>query len=111
MLRLAKAFADRILSVGLGRLLGLFLIFVFVLIRAWDPLPVELLRLKTFDIYQIAKPREVTVQPVVIIDIDEDSLDTYGQFPWPRTRLAELVAKLHQLVADTYQDPSPNERG
>ena len=30
---------------------------------------------------------------MAIIDIDEESLKAYGQWPWPRTRLAELVDK------------------
>ena len=85
------------LSIGMGRLLSLLLVFCFVMLRAWDPLPVEVMRLKTFDFYQIAKPRTVTARPVVVIDIDEQSLDKYGQFPWPRTRLATLVEKLHKL--------------
>ncbi|MGI9464918.1 MAG: CHASE2 domain-containing protein, partial [Aestuariivirgaceae bacterium] len=99
MLRFIQAIADKILSIGLGRVLGLLMVFLFVMLRVWDPIPVELLRLKTFDIYQIAKPRTVTARPVVIIDIDEESLKTYGQFPWPRTRLADLVNKLHALGA------------
>jgi CHASE2 domain-containing sensor protein len=35
----------------------------------------------------------------VIIDIDEDSLSSYGQWPWPRTRIAELVTRLTELGA------------
>ncbi len=99
MLRFIQAIADKILTIGLGRVLGLLLVFLFVMLRVWDPIPVELLRLKTFDIYQIVKPRKVTARPVVIIDIDEESLKTYGQFPWPRTRLAILIEKLHALGA------------
>ena len=32
--------------------------------------------------------------PVRIVDIDEDSLKQVGQWPWPRTLLAELVDRL-----------------
>ncbi len=32
--------------------------------------------------------------PVVIVTIDEESLRRYGQWPWPRTWLARLVARL-----------------
>ena len=28
---------------------------------------------------------------MVIVDIDEESLAAYGQWPWPRTRIAQLV--------------------
>lgn len=33
-------------------------------------------------------------QPVVIVDIDEASLAEIGQWPWPRTRVAELLQRL-----------------
>lgn len=36
---------------------------------------------------------------VVIADIDEQSLATEGQFPWPRNRLAKLVENLHNAGA------------
>ncbi len=67
---------------------------VFVLLRTWDPLPLQLLRLKTFDMYQRIQPREAIKHPVAIIDLDEESLAAYGQWPWPRTLVAELVTKL-----------------
>jgi adenylate cyclase len=35
----------------------------------------------------------------IIVDIDEKSLKTYGQWPWPRYRIALLVEKLIQLKA------------
>jgi adenylate cyclase len=37
--------------------------------------------------------------PVVIIDIDERSLREYGQWPWPRRRVAALVEKIGSLGA------------
>ena len=33
------------------------------------------------------------------VDIDEKSLKAYGQWPWPRYRIALLVEKLNQLKA------------
>ena len=35
-------------------------------------------------------------QPVDIVDIDEASLAEFGQWPWPRTIIAEIVEKLFQ---------------
>jgi adenylate cyclase len=84
---------------GYARLLCLPLLAGLVLLRAIDPLPLEELRLKTFDAYQIIQPRKVDQRPVVIIDIDERSLRKYGQWPWPRTRVAELVRRLTDLGA------------
>ena len=64
-------------------------------LRVWDPSPVATLRSLVFDAYQRVSPRKFDpALPVRIIDIDEDSLKAIGQWPWPRTVLAELVDKL-----------------
>ncbi|MDG1286163.1 MAG: CHASE2 domain-containing protein [Rickettsiales bacterium] len=59
---------------------------------------IESLRHHTFDFYQQTQPRIPTpdkqAAPVHIIDIDEKALREVGQWPWPRTKLAELVEKL-----------------
>ena len=48
-----------------------------------------------FDGYQRASPRVWDAQmPVRIVDIDDVSLARYGQWPWPRTRLAAIVKRL-----------------
>ena len=54
----------------------------------------QILRNSLFDQYQRAQPRAATDLPVRIIDIDEESLARLGQWPWPRTRLAELLTKV-----------------
>ncbi len=82
---------------GIGRALCLMLLFVLVLLRVWDPVPVEELRLRTFDFYQMVQPRTSAHRPVVIVDIDEESLKAYGQWPWPRTLVADLVTRLGKL--------------
>jgi len=49
--------------------------------------------------FQVLRPRVQTARPVAIVDIDEDSLKTIGQWPWPRTTVAELVTRITQLGA------------
>jgi serine phosphatase RsbU (regulator of sigma subunit) len=44
-----------------------------------------------FDTYQRAFPRQSQTQPVIVVEIDEESLREVGQWPWPRNRLAALV--------------------
>jgi len=60
-----------------------------------DPLFLRMLRNGLFDQYQRWHPREYQSVPVRIVDIDEASLERLGQWPWPRTRLAELVDRLN----------------
>jgi adenylate cyclase len=64
-------------------------------LRIWDPSPVARMRSLVFDSYQQISPRAYDPSlPVRIVDIDEESLKQVGQWPWPRTVLAELVTKL-----------------
>ena len=60
-----------------------------------DPIPVQSLRLAQFDQFQRWHPRAPMPLKVRVVDIDEASLKAYGQWPWSRTRLAELVQRLH----------------
>ena len=62
--------------------------------RAYNVPWVEWVRVKTFDIYQRIEPRKIQKLPVGIIDIDEKSLFEIGQWPWPRTVLADLLERL-----------------
>jgi hypothetical protein len=58
------------------------------------PLPVQALRLRIFDAYQLIASRVANQRPVVIIDIDEESLKALGQWPWPRTMVADMVTRV-----------------
>lgn len=44
-----------------------------------------------FDQFQRHHPRTPESQPVTIVEIDEETLATVGQWPWPRNRLAGLI--------------------
>ncbi|MBN35703.1 MAG: adenylate/guanylate cyclase domain-containing protein [Rhodospirillaceae bacterium] len=74
------------------------LVVAMVAIRLADPSALQILRNKTFDQFQLAKPRPDPAEGypigVRIIDIDDESLGAIGQWPWPRTVIAELVRKL-----------------
>jgi adenylate cyclase len=84
---------------GYARLACLALLIGFAALRIADPAPVEELRVRTFDTFQRIDPRVKTARPVTIIDIDEKSLAKLGQWPWPRTRIADMVDKLASLGA------------
>ncbi|MFD0987020.1 CHASE2 domain-containing protein [Methyloligella solikamskensis] len=75
-------------------ILGLVILGVLAL-RLWDPAPVARLRALAFDSFQRIAPEEFNPElPVRIVDIDEESLAKLGQWPWPRTLLAELTDTL-----------------
>jgi adenylate cyclase len=85
--------------IGYARLLCLALLIGFAALRVADPAPVEEIRVRTFDAFQRVDPRKKTARPVTIVDIDDKSLEKLGQWPWPRTRIADLITELTGLGA------------
>ena len=86
---------------GVSRSIGFLLLAGFIALRIWDPPTLQNLRLRNIDFYQVLQPRvsAPNQRPVVIADIDDASLNALGQWPWPRTLIAELVQKLQQAGA------------
>ncbi len=84
---------------------ALLILFGAVAFKAAAPVPFLRLQDLIFDTYQQFQPRAYT-PPVVdledlsrpsgirIIDIDDESLRRLGQWPWPRTYVAQLVELL-----------------
>ncbi len=89
----------KFLKFGLGGLIPLLTVLVGVLLYQLDPLALQVLRNTTFDQYQRWDARTYRNAPVRVIDIDDASLARIGQWPWPRTRVAELVERLNQAGA------------
>ncbi len=81
-------------------LVPLCVLIAAVAIRAGEPWLVEQARLLVFDTYLRLKPRAYDANaPVRIIDIDEASLERVGQWPWPRTLVAQLTKRLADMGA------------
>ncbi len=79
---------------GPARAVGIVVLFVALSFKVIDPRLLETLQLRTFDVLLRLKPREPQVLPVAIIDLDEKSLAAFGQWPWPRSLVADLVTRL-----------------
>ena len=76
------------------------LIALGLILRVSDPFPVQTARLVYFDYLQRLSPREYSPDlPVKVVDIDETSLAELGQWPWPRTLVAQMVDRLAHLGA------------
>ena len=59
----------------------------------------QILQICLFDQYQNLSPRIDTEKSVFIVDIDDDSLEKLGQWPWPRFILSDLI----KILNDEYQ--------
>ncbi len=57
----------------------------------WIGAPAASVQQWLFDAYQRALPRVRQAQTVAVVGIDESSLKSIGQWPWPRSKLADLV--------------------
>src|SRR5690606_28087306 len=94
----SRADRRRALAVWVAGLATLAAVLVFGAVQR--PLLDRLTNL-VFDTYQRILPRAEAGAPVAVVDIDEASIGVLGQWPWPRTVLAQLVDRLGQAGAVT----------
>ena len=81
----------------------LITITVGVGLRVFDVDPLKILRLKTFDYYQKIQPRDVTSNHFIIVEVTEQDLKRFGQWPWSRSLIAEIHSKLIVQNVNTIQ--------
>ena len=60
-----------------------------------EPQVKEILRLKAFDLLLQSETKQVS-QDIGVITIDEKAIEKYGQWPWKRDVLAEVIYKLRE---------------
>ena len=81
---------------GPGRAGALALVAGALVLRIIDPGVITELRVRSFDLVERVWPRAADSARVAIIDIDEKSLARYGQWPWSRHKVAELLRRIAQ---------------
>ena len=81
---------------GPGRASALALVAAALALRIIDPGIITELRVRCFDLVERVWPRAADSARVAVVDIDEKSLAQYGQWPWPRHLVAELVRRIAQ---------------
>ena len=69
-----------------------------------EPFVKEILKLKSFDI--LIQQEEVELSSDIgIVTIDEKSIEKYGQWPWKRDVLAQVITDLRQSGAGVIMIP------
>ena len=76
---------------------ALITLTILVTIRFLDPSFVQSVRLRYFDEVITAQPK-VDV-PIHTVNIDEDTLEKMGQWPFPRNQYAEIIRDLYRREA------------
>ncbi len=80
--------------------LPLLLLALALGLRAYEPQFIHHARLLLFDSFLRLEPREYDPGlPVRIVDLDDATLERLGQWPWPRTLVAQLVDRLQRMGA------------
>ena len=70
-------------------------LFVLTFIGIKDPQVKQILRLKSFDLLLQSEKKESS-QDIGVITIDEKAIEKYGQWPWKRDVLADIIIKLRE---------------
>ena len=88
---------------GLQTAPGLLAVLIIALLQTY-PIPIvspliQAIGLRVFDSYQQISPRPYQDAAVRVVDIDDETIRRYGQWPWPRTDIARLVLAVGQANA------------
>ena len=70
-------------------------LFVITFIGLQDPQIKEILRLKSFDLLLQSEPKEIS-QDIAVVTIDEKAIEKYGQWPWNRSVLGDIIGQLRE---------------
>jgi len=77
---------------------------VLTYIGLQEPFVKEILKLKSFDILIQQEEKELS-KDIGIVTIDEKSIEKYGQWPWSRDVIAEVISNLRQSGAGVIMIP------
>ena len=76
----------------------------------WNPYPLQILELKTFDYIMNSQP-EIQNDNILIVDIDEEIVEAYGGYPLPRKLYGQMIERTPGIGGFTILMPDPDLRG
>ena len=86
---------------GLKNLIpGFFMTLLIAGLLLFHPALLASLQSRVYDFFLRAHPREQRSDLPVVVAIDEKTIREFGQWPWPRYRMALLAEKLRRLGPD-----------
>ena len=72
--------------------------FIMIMLHYGDSTVVQTARLKQFDLLQQTDEPQLS-QDIVVVTIDEPAIEKYGQWPWRRDQIADIIWKLREAGA------------
>ena len=71
-------------------LISLAVVIVLIAIKVSNPLPVQLLEMKSLDLLLTSKP-QTTNEDIVIVEVSDKTLEKLGQWPLDRKVFADKI--------------------
>ena len=92
-----------------NKFINLFVGLSLLAVLVWNPAPLQILELKTFDWFMSTQSR-VQNDNILLIDIDEEIVKEYGGYPLPRSLYSDLIKKTSAVPGITVLMPDPDIR-
>ena len=70
-------------------------VIILVVLKFYNPLPLQSLQLKTFDYYQTFGT-QYDSKSIVLLDISDEALDKKGQWPWKRDQVGRTIINAYK---------------
>ena len=77
-------------------LIFLVLLILLITLKIINPSFIKSISFLSFDLYQKVFTLRKDTSEVIIIDIDESSLNKFGQFPWNRSIFAKIIENVNE---------------
>jgi len=96
-------------------LIGILITFFFSFCAINKLLPLERFELLLYDLRYQIRGKTIPHQDVVILAIDDKSIEKIGRWPWERSKMASLIDILHRMGAKVifidviYSEPSKDD--
>ena len=84
---------QKLIQHATGTIAVIVLALCFLLIKLYNPSPVEILQLKTFD-YLITSLDSKKSEEVIVVEFDEKTVEKLGQWPFDRRDIAKIIQEL-----------------
>ena len=75
--------------------IGIFITFCFLVIGLFRLTFLDMLELKFYDLKINLKSDPTPPEEIVIVDIDDSSIEKLGRWPWPRSLIAKGIDKIN----------------
>jgi adenylate cyclase len=82
-------------------IIGIIVTFIFCTFAVFKFVPLERLELLVYDVRYRLHGKGEPLKEVVIVGIDDKSLEKIGRWPWDRSRVASMIDSLKDMGAKT----------